>query len=184
MTGWPLFAWNSCTRSRPSNWPPNWQYPNARELMWVQEEPKNQGAWYQIRHRLEKLLSPKQTLLFAGRPSSASPAVGYMSKARRPAQVAAGRGRGQIIAPGRPVAVGHMHKTPFERAARRAPHQGPSHADRNQNPGVRRIRDRRHHRRPAQKVGDAVPVMKTWPTSKPTRSCWNCRPRKPACWLS
>ena len=56
------------------------KYPNARELMWVQEEPKNQGAWYQIRHRLEKLLSPKQTLLFAGRPSSASPAVGYMSK--------------------------------------------------------------------------------------------------------
>lgn len=30
------------------------QYTNARELMWVQEEPKNQGAWYQIRHRLER----------------------------------------------------------------------------------------------------------------------------------
>ncbi len=56
------------------------QYSNARELMWVQEEPKNQGAWYQIRHRLERQLAPKQTLLFAGRPSSASPAVGYMSK--------------------------------------------------------------------------------------------------------
>ena len=56
------------------------KYPHARELMWAQEEPKNQGAWYQIRHRLEKLLSGKQTLQFAGRPSSASPAVGYMSK--------------------------------------------------------------------------------------------------------
>jgi 2-oxoglutarate dehydrogenase E1 component len=56
------------------------QYPNATEIMWAQEEPKNQGAWYQIRHRLENLLSTKQTLLFAGRPSSASPAVGYMSK--------------------------------------------------------------------------------------------------------
>jgi 2-oxoglutarate dehydrogenase E1 component len=55
-------------------------YPIVKELVWCQEEPKNQGAWYQIRHRLEKLLSPKQTLLFAGRPSSASPAVGYMSK--------------------------------------------------------------------------------------------------------
>ncbi|MBE9609362.1 2-oxoglutarate dehydrogenase E1 component [Chitinilyticum piscinae] len=56
------------------------KYPNAREIMWVQEEPKNQGAWYQIRHRLEGVLAPKQTLSFAGRPSSASPAVGYMSK--------------------------------------------------------------------------------------------------------
>ena len=56
------------------------RYPNARELMWVQEEPKNQGAWNQIRHRLENCMLPKQTLLYAGRPSSASPAVGYMSK--------------------------------------------------------------------------------------------------------
>lgn len=56
------------------------RFPNAKEVMWVQEEPRNQGAWYQIRHRLEGLLNAKQTLLFAGRPSSASPAVGYMSK--------------------------------------------------------------------------------------------------------
>ncbi|MDN0074525.1 2-oxoglutarate dehydrogenase E1 component [Crenobacter sp. SG2303] len=56
------------------------RYSNLKEVMWVQEEPKNQGAWYQIRHRLEGLLSAKQTLAFAGRPSSASPAVGYMSK--------------------------------------------------------------------------------------------------------
>jgi 2-oxoglutarate dehydrogenase E1 component len=56
------------------------KYTAAKELMWVQEEPKNQGAWYQIRHRLEGLLAPRQTLAFAGRPSSASPAVGYMSK--------------------------------------------------------------------------------------------------------
>ncbi len=56
------------------------RYPNAPELMWVQEEPKNQGAWNQIRHRLENCMLPKQTLLYAGRPSSASPAVGYMSK--------------------------------------------------------------------------------------------------------
>ncbi|GAB2951122.1 2-oxoglutarate dehydrogenase E1 component [Aquaspirillum soli] len=56
------------------------KYPNAKEIVWVQEEPKNQGAWYQIRHRLEAQIKPKQTLGFAGRPSSASPAVGYMSK--------------------------------------------------------------------------------------------------------
>ena len=34
-------------------------YPNARGTDVGAEEPKNQGAWYQIRHRLEKLLSPK-----------------------------------------------------------------------------------------------------------------------------
>ncbi|WP_035056967.1 2-oxoglutarate dehydrogenase E1 component [Andreprevotia chitinilytica] len=56
------------------------KFPNAKELMWIQEEPRNQGAWHQIRHRLESAMSPKQTLLYAGRPSSASPAVGYMSK--------------------------------------------------------------------------------------------------------
>ena len=56
------------------------KFPAAKEIMWVQEEPKNQGAWYQIRHRLEAQVGPKQTLSFAGRPSSASPAVGYMSK--------------------------------------------------------------------------------------------------------
>ncbi|WP_434630002.1 2-oxoglutarate dehydrogenase E1 component [Chromobacterium sp. CV08] len=56
------------------------RFPQAKEVMWVQEEPRNQGAWYQIRHRLEGLLSAKQQLSFAGRPSSASPAVGYMSK--------------------------------------------------------------------------------------------------------
>ncbi|WP_432720213.1 2-oxoglutarate dehydrogenase E1 component [Jeongeupia wiesaeckerbachi] len=56
------------------------KYPNAREIVWVQEEPRNQGAWHQIRHRLEGCTLPKQTLKYAGRPSSASPAVGYMSK--------------------------------------------------------------------------------------------------------
>ncbi|MBV1777311.1 2-oxoglutarate dehydrogenase E1 component [Burkholderiaceae bacterium DAT-1] len=56
------------------------KYTGAKEVMWVQEEPRNQGAWNQIRHRLENSMGPKQTLLYAGRPSSASPAVGYMSK--------------------------------------------------------------------------------------------------------
>jgi 2-oxoglutarate dehydrogenase E1 component len=56
------------------------KYAGAREIVWVQEEPKNQGAWHLIRHRLEACMTPKQTLAYAGRPSSASPAVGYMSK--------------------------------------------------------------------------------------------------------
>ena len=56
------------------------RYTNATEIMWAQEEPKNQGAWYQIRHRIEAVSTDKQKVLFAGRPASASPAVGYMSK--------------------------------------------------------------------------------------------------------
>ena len=53
------------------------KYPNA-QLMWAQEEPKNQGAWYQIRHRLERV-SPHTHWRVAARPSSSSPAVGYGS---------------------------------------------------------------------------------------------------------
>ena len=56
------------------------KFPQATEIMWAQEEPKNQGAWYQTRHRLEALATHGQKVIFAGRPSSASPAVGYMSK--------------------------------------------------------------------------------------------------------
>ena len=56
------------------------KFSNATEIMWAQEEPKNQGAWYQTRHRLEALAENGQKVIFAGRPSSASPAVGYMSK--------------------------------------------------------------------------------------------------------
>ena len=56
------------------------KYPNATEIMWAQEEPKNQGTWYQTRHRLEALAKEGQKLIYAGRPASASPAVGYGSK--------------------------------------------------------------------------------------------------------
>ncbi len=53
-------------------------YPNAREVVWCQEEPLNQGAWYQIRHRLQEPLKPKHALIYAGRPTAASTAAGYM----------------------------------------------------------------------------------------------------------
>ena len=42
------------------------RYPNAREVVWCQEEPQNQGAWYQIRHRLQTVVG-KRELLYAGR---------------------------------------------------------------------------------------------------------------------
>jgi 2-oxoglutarate dehydrogenase E1 component len=51
------------------------RYPNASEVVWCQEEPQNQGAWYQIRHRLERPLAGRK-LLYAGRAPSAAPATG------------------------------------------------------------------------------------------------------------
>jgi len=51
------------------------RYPNAREIVWCQEEPQNQGAWYQIRHRLQEFAGGR-TLLYAGRAPAAAPATG------------------------------------------------------------------------------------------------------------
>jgi 2-oxoglutarate dehydrogenase E1 component len=52
------------------------RYRNAIEVVWCQEEPQNQGAWYQVRHRLQEPLTIKQELLYAGRPPAAAPATG------------------------------------------------------------------------------------------------------------
>jgi 2-oxoglutarate dehydrogenase E1 component len=52
------------------------RYRNAIEVVWCQEEPQNQGAWYQVRHRLQEPLTLKQELLYAGRPPAAAPATG------------------------------------------------------------------------------------------------------------
>ena len=55
-------------------------YPNAKSVVWAQEEPGNQGAWHRIQHYLQREMRADQTLSYALRPSSASPAVGYLSK--------------------------------------------------------------------------------------------------------
>jgi 2-oxoglutarate dehydrogenase E1 component len=52
------------------------KYANAREIVWCQEEPQNQGSWYQIRHRLQSKLGARQELLYAGRAGAAAPATG------------------------------------------------------------------------------------------------------------
>ena len=63
------------------------KYPNARELVWCQEEPQNQGAWYNIRHRLQELSSGKRDVLYAGRAPAAAPATG-LSKLHESEQAA------------------------------------------------------------------------------------------------
>ncbi|MEI8162964.1 MAG: 2-oxoglutarate dehydrogenase E1 component [Betaproteobacteria bacterium] len=56
------------------------KYPNLKELIWCQEEPLNQGAWYAKHHRLTELIKKGQTLGVVARPASASPAVGYAAR--------------------------------------------------------------------------------------------------------
>jgi 2-oxoglutarate dehydrogenase E1 component len=52
------------------------KYVYAQELVWCQEEPRNQGAWYQIQHHL-RVSKPKTMVLgYSGRAPSASPACG------------------------------------------------------------------------------------------------------------
>jgi 2-oxoglutarate dehydrogenase E1 component len=55
-------------------------YPELREIVWVQEEPQNMGAWRSIRHRLEEAASHApyvDRVLYVGRPWRASPSEGY-----------------------------------------------------------------------------------------------------------
>ncbi len=54
-------------------------YSNAEELLWCQEEPKNQGAWFITRRRLMKSKLDQMRLLLSSRPASAAPAAGYKS---------------------------------------------------------------------------------------------------------
>ncbi len=56
------------------------KFPHFTELMWTQDEPQNQGAWFQIQHNIFEALEEGQKLAYAGRPASASPAVGYYDK--------------------------------------------------------------------------------------------------------
>jgi len=53
------------------------KYTNAKTLIWCQEEPQNQGAWDQIKHRFHTQLDRGRKLYYVGRPASAAPAVGY-----------------------------------------------------------------------------------------------------------
>jgi 2-oxoglutarate dehydrogenase E1 component len=55
------------------------RYRDAKEIVWCQEEPGNQGAWHRIQHYLHRHLLPHQKLSYALRPSSATSAGGYLA---------------------------------------------------------------------------------------------------------
>ena len=52
-------------------------YENAGEVVWLQEEPENMGAWHFVHHRLEALLGPDFNLRVVSRVESGSPAAGF-----------------------------------------------------------------------------------------------------------
>ncbi len=58
-------------------------FADAQSVVWCQEEPQNQGAWYSSQHHMHRVISrvmPGRQLEFAGREHSAAPAVGYMAR--------------------------------------------------------------------------------------------------------
>ncbi len=57
------------------------RYPSTAELLWVQEEPKNMGAWRFIQEQAEPVLeSPRRLIRYVGRAESASPAAGSLKR--------------------------------------------------------------------------------------------------------
>lgn len=55
------------------------KYPNAKEFVWCQEEPQNQGVWFSSQHNMKACLPLGQWLHYAGRGFAAAPAVGSAS---------------------------------------------------------------------------------------------------------
>jgi 2-oxoglutarate dehydrogenase E1 component len=55
------------------------QYPNVEEVVWVQEEPKNMGAWTYVSPRLRADIGTVLPLRYIGRPERAAPAEGYIN---------------------------------------------------------------------------------------------------------
>ncbi len=53
------------------------KYPNATDIVWCQDEPQNQGAWFFVQHYIHENMLEGQKLGYSGRAASASPAVGY-----------------------------------------------------------------------------------------------------------
>lgn len=62
------------------------QYESLTDIVWCQEEPQNQGAWYQLKHRIDEVMAtthPQLTLRYAGRDRFAAPAGGYQVRHAR-----------------------------------------------------------------------------------------------------
>ncbi len=143
--------------------------PNAREIVWCQEEPQNQGAWYQIRHRLQEALSG------APRAALRRPCAGRRAGDRHPPSCTKREQHGA----GRRGAARHRHRRQRGRETARltaTASQEELMTHRNPSSAAARIRRRRDAGRLAQEArrcGERA--TRTSSISRPTRSCSKCR---------
>jgi 2-oxoglutarate dehydrogenase E1 component len=56
------------------------KYPALKEVVWLQEEPENMGAWTFVQPRLNNILDDRLPLRYIGRPANSSPAEGSMAR--------------------------------------------------------------------------------------------------------
>ena len=123
------------------------RYSNAAELVWCQEEPQNQGAWFQIRHRLQEFAGAARPVHYAGRAPAAAPATGlarlHQAEQQALVQAALSAATGEASAPPLP-----RRRNPD--AARRRQAKDRIHESRDSCPAAARICRRRDLGRVAQ----------------------------------
>jgi 2-oxoglutarate dehydrogenase E1 component len=91
-------------------------HPHVRDVVWVQEEPRNMGAWTYVHDRLPPILGPSRTLRYAGRDEAASPATGsYRLHAKEQAALVA------AVFDGAPPAPAEADEADGDVGARRGP---------------------------------------------------------------
>jgi 2-oxoglutarate decarboxylase len=82
------------------------RYPVTAEVVWVQEEPRNMGAWLYARDRVQPLLErSRRTLRYVGRAESASTATGSFKRHQEEQADVIARALGEEMTPGRRVRV-------------------------------------------------------------------------------
>jgi 2-oxoglutarate dehydrogenase E1 component len=95
----------------------NW-YLHADEIIWAQEEPMNQGAWYAIQHNIRECMLPHQSLSYVGRLRNAAPSGGHhelhMARQRRLVEAALNTGDGEH----HPILVFHPLEPKLEKVRR------------------------------------------------------------------
>ena len=180
---WPSAASSSCIRCRCATCSAAIEgYPALEEVVWVQEEPENMGAWEFVRPSLEGLAGSRRLAVLA-RPRSSSPAEGSAARHAQNQERAA-RARVRLEA-----SQARTSKAPSVEAALGRPgaDQGRVALDPSVYVNHRRSRSRRVHRGRARRALAEEGRRRRWPpasrssSSRRTRWTSKCRRRRPAC---
>lgn len=87
-------------------------YPGLVEVIWLQEEPENMGAWLFVRPRLEELIDGRWPLRYIGRPANSSPAEGSSARHTTNQSVLVERVFESAIAKDEMIGNGHSASVP------------------------------------------------------------------------